>query len=305
MAYTSDIPVRHSATLRHDAETHSEALPALVLAAQRAVQNVLSGDHALRKPGIGERFWQFRDYDPSDRPQDIDWRQSAKGDSIYVREKERQSAQNVLFWCSSAQSMDFRSGKALPTKRQAGQTLALATAMLLTRGHETVQLVNGSFLPGRTEKTLQHFAEEILENNAPDISALNAQKIKQNSALVLVSDFLDDIDHTQKALKGISQKVRNGLLVQVLDPAEIDLPYDGRYIFEDMAHGAKETINNVASIRAEYKQRIDYHIQSLKELATRQGWDIVLHRTDEDISRTLFKIWMRFSTDELAYGGPA
>lgn len=291
-----------SAPLRHDAEKHSAALSALVMAAQHAVQNVMSGEHRLRKPGPGERFWQFRDYDPSDRPQDIDWRQSAKGDSVYVREREQQSAQNILFWTSSSASMDFSSSQNLPTKQYAARVLTLATAILLTKGHETVQLLGGDFLPGRTEKTLQHFAEDLIAQEGHDLNSLHVKSVKANTALVLVSDFLDEMEDIRHALRPFAQSVKKGLLVQVLDPAEIELPYDGRYIFEDPAHEKKETINNVASIRDAYQERIAKHMSELKALANRRGWDLVLHRTDEDIGKTLFKIWMRLSTDDMAYG---
>ncbi|MEM6781333.1 MAG: DUF58 domain-containing protein [Pseudomonadota bacterium] len=296
MAQTRTIETQTTASLRYDAEKHSDALSALVLAAQHAVQSVLSGEHRLRKPGSSERFWQFRDYDPSDRPHDIDWRQSAKGDTVFVREKEQQNAQNVLFWCASGKSMDFVSNKKLPTKKQAAQILSLASAMLLTRGHETVQLIGGSFPAGRTEKTLQLFAEDLIAMPPSGLDHIHNQRIKPNSALVLVSDFLDDLEDIQDAFRPLSETVKKGLLVQVLDPAELELPYDGHYIFEGVHE--KESINNVSSIRRAYQERMKLHIKDLKDIAHKRGWDVVLHTTDTDIGTTLFKIWMRLSHDD-------
>ena len=198
--------------------------------------------------------------------------------------------------------MQFRSDQSLPSKQLAAQILTLGTAILLTKGHETVQLIGGSFLPGRSEKTLQHFAEELWSGSDLSLNNLDAEKIKTNSALLLVSDFLDETDRIRTSIRPLGHKIRKGLMVQVLDPAEIELSYEGRYIFEGMDTGERESINNVGSIRAEYKQRMDQHMQELKALATRQGWDLIIHRTGEDIAKTLFRIWMRFSTDDIAYG---
>ena len=48
--------------------------------------------------GMGENFWQFRPYQTGDTVEGIDWRQSAKGDRLYIRETEWSAAQTVWLW---------------------------------------------------------------------------------------------------------------------------------------------------------------------------------------------------------------
>ena len=40
----------------------------------------------------------------------IDWRQSAKSQHIYVREREWEAAQTVWFWRDASANMNFKSG---------------------------------------------------------------------------------------------------------------------------------------------------------------------------------------------------
>ena len=284
-----------SADLRTRAEAKGGALPALMVAAERAVQTILSGDHKQRKPGPGERFWQYREYNTADRPQDIDWRQSAKGDTVFVREKEKQNAQNIILWCAHDAGMDYQSDDAPLSKNDTAKIFALALGLLLTRGHETISLAGGSFKPGRTEKTLQLFAEELCAGHTEEFEMLAHMPLPKNASFILIGDFLNDIAETEQTIKTLSMRAQGGLMLQVLDPAEIDLPFSGRTIFQHPISGEKERIDHIESIRAQYASRIRAHQEALTDLAGRHGWNFAWHRTDHDIADTLFDLWMMVS----------
>ena len=64
--------------LRYRAEQLAAKLPALLVAAERVAMTVSQGVHGRRRVGQGETFWQFRQYQPGDSVQMIDWRQTAK-----------------------------------------------------------------------------------------------------------------------------------------------------------------------------------------------------------------------------------
>ena len=81
--------------LQHRAEQAAAALPPLLVAANRVASTVAQGVHGRRRVGQGETFWQFRQYQPGDAAQRIDWRESAKSQRLYVRETEWEAAQSV------------------------------------------------------------------------------------------------------------------------------------------------------------------------------------------------------------------
>lgn len=290
--------------LRRAAEEAASDLPALMARAEKAVANMLHGEHAQRKPGIGERFWQYREYAPGDRPQDIDWRQSAKGDRVYIKQKEWQTTQTAVFWCAGGAGMDFTSGRRFASKAVEARTLTLALAILMTRAGEQVGLYGGG-RSGRTELSLQRIGEALVSENGfkDDLPDPAAARLPLHCTLVQIGDFLSPLEDIEATFKKLSARSSSGLVIQVLDPAEIELPYSGRVLFETPGGSMREPVNHVESIREQYKARIEFHINGLRSLCRQQQWHYVLHRTDRDVAETLAEVWASMSHDVLEAGG--
>lgn len=287
-----------SSTLRlqHSAEKAAANLPDLMLKAEKAVASVLQGEHAQKRAGHGEKFWQFRDYVPGDRPQDIDWRQSAKADRVFIRQKERQTTQSAIFWCSRSPGMNFSSAKKYPAKAEAAKILTLALALLMTRAGEQIGLF-GAGKTGRTDASLHRMGEALCapDHDNRELPDADAYSLPRHCSLIQIGDFLTTPDDINTAFKKLSAHTANGLVIQILDPAEMELPYSGRYIFEDPAAKASERVNHVDSIRDKYKQRIHDHIEAVRTVCRNRHWEHHLHTTDLDINDTLLKIWEMFS----------
>ncbi len=274
-----------TAILRKRAEEEASYLDHLKTEAERAAMSVLHGDHRQKKPGSGERFWQFREYNPSDRPQDIDWRQSGKTDRVFIRQREWQTSQSIYLWCARGRNMDFASAKNLPRKIDTARIFTLALAILGTHAGEQVGMLGGSGR-GRSENALQRITAQLMEPGEESLPS--ARDTRQDSRLFAIGDFLDPADHVRRTIESFASV--NGTLIQILDPAEIELPYEGRIIFEDAAQADHEKIDNVGAVREEYRARIAAHIEALKQACTVSGWDYFLHRTDRPVRDTLLKI---------------
>lgn len=271
--------------LRKSAENLAEKVPDLKTAALRTAFQVLHGSHPLRKAGQGETFWQFREYRPGDAPLSIDWRQSGKSDRIQVREKELHRAQSFYFQIKSGTDMDFRSTESLPTKRKHAALLALTLALLHSREGELVA-VAGRQRPGHSEKTLETFEHLLLNEEAEDFSA----NIPSHAGLYLLSDFLEPPEKIENKLASFGARTHNGWMIQILDPAEINLPWRGRVQFENMRGQDRHLTDNAADIAAAYHERILAHIETVKALGAKNGWRHRLCRTDEDPVRALMDI---------------
>jgi uncharacterized protein (DUF58 family) len=283
--------------LRNRAEEEAAGLEPLLAAARQAAQTVISGEHARRKSGIGEKFWQFRDYHPGDRPQDIDWRQSAKGDRVFVRQKEQQTAQTALFWCADGPGMDYRSDAALPSKREAALVLSLALALLMARAGEKVGMLDGRGNPGRGDAALQALGQNLLERQGAILPAPGGALPRQ-AQLVLAGDFLEPPESIEAAFDPLSARAESVLVIQILDPAERTLPFSGRVIFEDMAHGKHHHVMQVSAVRAAYRERMEAHVKAVTALCRRRQWRWLLHETDKPVSKTLAEAWMMLSRTE-------
>ncbi len=277
--------------LRKKAEDAASALPALMIKAERAAQNILHGEHAQKKSGAGEKFWQFREYQSQDRPQDIDWKQSGKTDRVFIRQKERQLPQTALFWCSGAAGMAFSSAK-LPTKQETAQVVTLALAILMSHAGERFGLL-GETQTGRSEHTLEYIGNGVTQGLNHDVLPKAAPaRTQKNAMMILTGDFLSLAEDIETNFKNVAGQAGGGIVIQILDPAEIELPWQGRAVFEDSNRVQREIVQNIPSIRAEYKKRIENHIAAVEQIAKGCGWDYVLHRTDEKVENTLINIWL-------------
>ncbi len=261
------------------AEALGAKLPPLMVAAQRVAETVSPGAHGRRRVGQGESFWQFRPYAAGDTIDRIDWRQSAKGDKLYLRETEWAAAQSVWLWCDSAPGMDYRSDRRLPTKRQRGELLLMALSALLVRGGERVALLGGGRRPA-TGKGALNTIQAGLHKPAPLAAA--GHSVPRHATLILFGDFLDPVEDIARRLDQIVVAGVAAELVQILDPAEMSLSFKGRVRFREVDDASNDEllIPRVEAIRPAYLEALARQQQALAELTRARGWNFMIHGTD-------------------------
>src|SRR5271157_720018 len=192
------------AALRDRAEQAAAGLPPLLVAAERVAANVAQGVHGRRRVGQGETFWQFRQYAPGDAASQIDWRQSAKSQRLYVRETEWEAAQSVWLWRDASASMDYSSadylaGAEWPTKRDRAELLLVALTSLLVRGGERLTLLGSGIAPMNGRIALSRVVEMIDRN--PRADSLPAfEPLPRAGQLVLIGDFLSPLEVVNAAV---------------------------------------------------------------------------------------------------------
>ncbi len=280
--------------LEHRAESAAARLPGLLVAARQIAATVSLGSHGRRRPGLGESFWQFRPYSSDDTPHAIDWRQSAKSDGVYVREREWISAQTISLWCDLSASMHFRSRKDLPTKADRAATLLLALGILLIEGGEKIIRLgaDGSVLQGASSGrlALSHMAEQLAidlgQPNTNNTLAFSGAMARHGTT-VLIGDFLQPIELISQSLSVFSDRSQSVHLVQVLDTAEETLPFSGRVRFEGLENDGEFVIDRVEDARIAYVDKLRAHRDALRALAASHGWSFATHRTDTPPHLTL------------------
>jgi uncharacterized protein (DUF58 family) len=281
--------------LEREAHGLADRLPEILINAQRIAQTVAHGLHGRRRAGPGETFWQFRQFQSSDTLRQIDWRRSASSDHLYVREREWEAAHTVWLWPDLSASMNFRSHLSSTTKRDRALLLTLATAELLVRGGERVALL-GLTSPTASRKATTRMAEAILAHeDAPTLQASQPPKVllQRFSGAVIFSDFLDPIAQTRAHIEQLAADGATGHLIEIVDPAEETLPYEGRTEFLSPDGGQRWVADRVQSLRDKYKERLAAHRAELMEMARRLGWSFLVHHTDRSPSEPLLSLIMR------------
>ena len=290
------------AALRDRAEQAAAGLPPLLVAAERVAANVAQGVHGRRRVGQGETFWQFRQYAPGDAATRIDWRQSAKSQRLYVRETEWEAAQSVWLWRDASASMDYSSAQYIfgadwPTKRDRAELLLVALASLLVRGGERLTLLGSGVAPISGRVALSRVVELIAQRaEAESLPAF--EPLPRAGQLVLIGDFLSPLDTVNAALARFAGAGLKGHLLQIVDPAEEDLPFDGRVRFAGIEERDEVVISRVESIRDDYASRFLDHRAGLGAIAGRLGWTFGVHRTDRSPGLALLALFEALSGEE-------
>jgi uncharacterized protein (DUF58 family) len=292
-----------AASLRHRAEQAAAALPPLLVAAERIAATVAQGVHGRRRVGQGETFWQFRQYQPGDAAQRIDWRESAKSQRLYVRETEWAAAQSVWLWRDPSASMDYSSsvyipGGDWPSKRERAELILVALASLLVRGGERLSLLGSGMAPISGGIALSRLVG-LLERgaDAPEDGLPQFEPLPRAAQLVLIGDFLAPLDAVNRVVAGFAAAGLQGHLLQIVDPAEEELPFDGRVRFEGIEERDDVLISRVESVRDDYGRRFRQHRDGLAAIARAVGWTIGLHRTDRPPHLALLALYTALSAD--------
>jgi uncharacterized protein (DUF58 family) len=290
-------------SLERDAHEIADKLPDLLIEADRIAQTVAHGIHGRRRAGPGETFWQFRTYEAQDSAQLIDWRRSASSDHLFVREREWEAAHTLWLWPDLSPSMNFKSHLSQVTKRDRALVLSLAAAELLVRGGERVGLL-GLTMPTASRRASTRLAEAIASHaTAPQLASgkPSSTRISRFSGIILISDFLDPIDELRESIEMLAAGGATGHLVQVLDPAEETLPYEGRTEFLASEGGQTWIADRAESLRARYQARLREHRDALQALAVRLGWSLLVHHTDRPATEPLLNLIMRLEGRDQGY----
>jgi len=276
--------------LRQHAEEAAAALPPLLVAAERVAATVAQGVHGRRRVGQGETFWQFRQYEPGDPATRIDWRESAKSQRLYVRETEWEAAQSVYLWRDGSPSMDYASSRDLPTKRARVDLLTLALAALLLRGGERVALLGSGVPVSHGRAVLERMALVIARGGTSD-SLPAFEPLPRHAHAVLMGDLLSPLSEVQTLVARFAASGLKGHLLQVLDPAEETLPFNGRVRFEGLEREEPLLISRVETVRDAYTERLARHREGLAAIAGRAGWSFSVHRTDRPPHTALLALY--------------
>ncbi|MCY4119611.1 MAG: VWA domain-containing protein, partial [Acidobacteria bacterium] len=163
-------------------------------------------------------------------------------------------------------SMSYRSGAV--SKLQYGSYLAAALAWLMNRQHDAVGLltfdewvvtnVPVSARPGHLRRILVAL-EQIGAGRRSDVSqALNAlaAAMRRRGMVVLISDLLDDPEAVVAGLRHVKFRGSEVIVFHVLDPAELQFPFERATRFQDLETG-REVTTVAGEIRDGYVREMD------------------------------------------------
>lgn len=252
------------------------------------VEGYLSGRHRSATRGTSTEFRDYRQYAPGDDPKLVDWKVFARTDRHYLRTFVHETNLDCHVFLDSSASMGFGRN---PTKLEYASFFAAALCHLVTRHTDRVSLqlfderIRQFVPPGGTRRHLQNLMH-LLEANQPGSKTSLAASLRRafpllrnKGSLVVISDFFDNVGDIFAALSLYLHRGFQVYLFHVLTPEELDLPDKGLLSFLDLEDGQR-LIAHTSDLRRHYRQAMEEHIRSLRELAVRRRVGYSLARTD-------------------------
>jgi uncharacterized protein (DUF58 family) len=267
-------------------------LGTLELRARTIVEGFLSGLHRSPFKGFSVEFAEYRQYIPGDDLSTIDWKVYARSDRHYVKKFEEETNLDCHILFDVSGSMGY--GSRGITKFEYGQCLAASLAYLMNRQRDAVGLtafddgivgmLPASARPGHLRAmlvTLERLKVGQRTNVAKPMQQLVAS-LSKRGMVVLISDLLDDPDRVIRGLRHFQFRGTDVVVFHVLDPHELEFPFERATRFEDMETG-DEVMAVPAVVRAHYVEAMQALIDRYKRELGGSGIDYHLLTTADPL----------------------
>lgn len=269
----------------------------LDLLARSVVSGFINGLHRSANLGLSMDFAEHRGYMPGDDIRRIDWRLFARTDRFYVKEFEADTNSNFVTVLDVSSSMGY-AGAGI-RKIDYARYLAACLTYLVKGQRDRIGLITFDsnvvdYVPPSAKhlEIILHTLNRIEpgkgrkgEFTEPLLRA--ADRLRRKGMVVLISDLYEDPTTILNALKPLRGRGHELLVFQILDPNELEFPFQDPSLFEDLESGARLPISP-GSLRERYREAMKEHLASLARLFRENQVDYALHNTAEPLDFALF-----------------
>ena len=248
------------------------------------------GNSKQKKVGQGEEFWDFRKYQVGDPLSKIDWKKSAKIDHLLIKNNENERSRRIWFWRNPNISMNFKNNNKLETKSERSLIIGLILIDIFLRGGESIGLIGSNINVKKGRENFTTLANEFVNKKFKLLDS----RIKKGDFLFILSDFLEKPKSLFKVLMNISNVYYDTILIQVLDPSEINFPFYGRNQFYDPNSGIHKIFNKSEIFKEIYKKKFATHQNEIDKICNKIGWKIIRSITNQSYRSVLSKVYNYF-----------
>jgi len=271
------------------------------LKARTIVEGFLTGLHRSPYKGFSVEFAEYRQYIPGDDLATLDWKVYARSDRHFVKKFEEETNLTCHLLLDVSGSMAYASGGI--TKLQYGSYLTAALAYLMHRQRDSFGLIAfddsiAALLPASARaghlravllalERLKIGAKTDVAKPLRDLAAV----VRKRGLVVLVSDLLDDPVRVLDGLKHFRYRGTDVIVFHVLDPYELQFPFEQAARFRDM-ETADEVMAVPSTVRQGYLERLQGLIATYRRELGLVGIDYCLLDTSQPLELGLMSYLM-------------
>ena len=273
-------------------------LDGLDLKARLIVEGFVSGLHRSPYHGFSVEFAEHREYVPGDDLRHVDWKVFGKNDRYYLKQFEEETNFACSLLLDTSQSMNYRSASAAMNKLDYAKHVAAAIAYLTIQQQDASGLVTFAdsvqdFVRPSSQPSHLRQLIHMLERAQPSgDTALGpvlhdlAERIRKRGLVVIFSDMFDDPATLLMGLKHFRHRRHDVSVIQVIDPAEQDFPFEEPTLFKGMEQ-AIESLTEPKSVAKAYRTEFAGFLSEISSGCRDLGMSYHLLRTDHPIDTAI------------------
>jgi uncharacterized protein (DUF58 family) len=269
----------------------------LELLSRSVVEGFLNGLHRSIYLGLSMDFAEHRPYMPGDDIRRIDWRLFGRTDRHYIKLFEAETNANFTVLLDISKSMDY--GSHSVTKLDYGRFLAACLTYFSRRQRDRVGLITFDddivdYIPPSARNldlclhTL-HKAEPKGPGELRKPLLKSMESLRRKGILVLISDLYQDTDEVVEAVRLLQSPGHDVIVFHLLDPDELEFPFEGPANFQDMETGEDLPLIP-GKVRESYSNRLSAHLAELDDRFTGSQVDYRLLDTSKPLDHALFHL---------------
>ena len=270
-------------------------LDRLNLLINKRVTSNFIGEKKSMAVGKGLIFKDHRIYAPGDDFRNIDWKVFARTDDFFIKNYEEERNLVVHIIVDSSASMEFGKLK----KFDYASMLALGFAYLASRNNEKVHFSTFAedvflFNPAKGRFTIGPMLK-YLESVKPQGKSLMdksfshyRRSIGSKSLVIVISDFLINPEVIEQAFFHLGKQQLK--VVQVLDPVEKNLAFDGECDFIDSETGSRLKSYVSPRIKSFFQKKLDEHATKIHSFVDALGGEFFQITTDTAVFDAFFRM---------------
>lgn len=259
------------------------SIASLRIRSRLVAEGVYAGAHRSARRGSGIEFGGHREYTPGDDLRWIDRRALLRHGRLLVRQFETETDRALRLVVDASASMGYRGSRAPETKLAVATLVAAALARIalasgdpfgltylggedarpvgVSGGREAFDRVLGSLEIARAG------GDAVRDESLVDRSlGILARAARRGAVIVVLSDLLDLPAESPERFAAIAARGRSVVVVQILDPDEVDLPFDGTVrlrslegdvlVETDTAATREQYLSALASLESSYREKL-------------------------------------------------
>lgn len=274
-----------------------ERLTNLHLVARQVVEGVRVGMHKSPLRGFSTEFQQHRPYVPGDELRHMDWRVYARTQRYYLKLHEAETNFTAYLLLDASRSMHY--GSTPLTKLEYAKYMAVSLAYLVLEQRDSVGLgVFDSELRQYVEpksqlsvvRTLGQELKKVVPQPRTKVAELLhefARRIRRRGFVILFSDLFDHVAEFLEGLDHLRFKGHNVVVFHVLDPFELQFPFEGSIQFVGLEENDGEIVTLPKRVRSTYLAEVNAFLSEVKTGCDKRQVDYLLVNTARPIETVL------------------